>query len=86
MICEICQKEVKLKNSVICSDKCKNIRLKVIRIGNKLFPTPGCESCLGDLHQSCTDKCNKEFRESMNCFKELWSLIRLVYPKKEANP
>lgn len=82
MKCEICQKEVKLKNSCVCSKRCSSIRAKLFELERKYFPTNGCENCLGDLHQGCTEQCNKEFRESLAFGTDLYSLIHLIYPKK----
>lgn len=81
--CEICGKK-SIKNKVICSDKCGEIRQKLIDLGRKYFPTNGCDNCWGDLHQGCTEQCQKEFRESLEFGKDLWSLIRIIYPNKES--
>jgi len=84
MRCEICQKDVpKEKNSVVCSDKCLAIRQKLFDLDKKYFPTHGCDNCWGDLHQGCSAQCRKEFRESLEFGKDLWSIIRLIYPLKE---
>jgi len=80
--CEICGK-TPMKNSVICSEKCKAVRLRIMEIGNKYFPTYGCDNCWGDLHEGCTEQCKKEFRESGEFGKDLWSIIRLIFPKEK---
>lgn len=82
MKCEICNIEIpKEKNSVVCSDKCQEIRLLIFKIGDKYFPTNGCDNCWGDLHQGCSEQCRKEFRESLKFGQDLWSIIHLIYPK-----
>ena len=82
MKCEICHTEVdKEKNSVVCSDKCLEIRSKIFELIDKYFPTNGCDNCWGDLHGVCTEQCQKEFRESLEFGKDLWSLINIIYPK-----
>jgi hypothetical protein len=65
IICEICNKEVTLNNSVVCSEKCASIRSKIMEIRNKYFPTNGCDNCRGDLHQGCSEQCNREFEASL---------------------
>jgi len=83
MKCEICNSEIpKDKNSVVCSEICSSIRTKMIKIKRKYFPTNGCQNCWGDLHQGCSEQCKKEFREASIFNKDLWSLIRLIYPEK----
>jgi len=84
MKCEICKNEVaKEKNSVVCSVKCVAIRKRLFEIGDKYFHTNGCENCWGDLHQGCTKQCKGEFRSSLEFGKDLWSIIRLIYPTEE---
>jgi len=78
MKCVICKKEA-MENSVICSDKCAKIRLKLFELDNKYFPTHGCDNCWGDLHQGCTEKCRREFDESRKFGKDLWSLVHLIF-------
>lgn len=88
MSCEICGKPVK-KNSVVCSERCQWVRLKKFELSNKYFPTKGCANCWGDLHQGCTAECVEEFRKAHEFSKDLWSLIRIIYPKpapKERQP
>lgn len=81
MKCVICQKEIKLENSIVCSEKCQKIRVKLLEIEGKYFPTHGCENCWGDLHQGCTEQCDREFKASYEFGKDFWSIIRLIYPK-----
>lgn len=82
MRCEICNKEAK-KNLVICSsEKCSKVRLEIFRLIDKYFPTHGCDNCWGDLHQGCTEQCNKEFRESGKFAGDLWSLVHLNYENR----
>ena len=78
--CHICNKEVpREKNSVVCSDKCSRIRQRLGEIQVKYFPTHGCENCWGDLHQGCTDLCNREFRKAREFGSDLQSIIDLFY-------
>ena len=80
MKCDVCKTEIpREKNSVVCSDKCSRIRKRLAEIEHKYFPTHGCDNCWGDLHQGCTDQCNREFRESLKFGQDLWSIIRLIY-------
>lgn len=80
MLCEICKIEVpNEKNSVVCSEKCKAVRQKLFDLGNKYFPTHGCDNCWGDLHQGCSTQCQKEFRESLEFGQDLYSIIKLIY-------
>lgn len=84
MKCEICKKELSQeKNSVVCSDKCSAVRKRILEIGDKYFPTHGCDNCWGDLHQGCTEQCKREFREAGEFFGDLWSIIQLIYPENE---
>jgi hypothetical protein len=79
MKCEICKKEVgPRKNSVVCSDKCKDIRKLIFELEDKYFPRHGCENCWGDLHQGCTEQCKKEFRECQEFGTDLWKLVRKI--------
>ena len=82
MRCEICKKEA-LENKVICSEQCAKIRLKIFELGDKYFPTHGCDNCWGDLRQGCTEQCRKEFKEGGDFMSDLWSLIKLIYSKKD---
>jgi len=75
--CEVCGKPSK-KNSVICSDHCAKIRLELFRLSDKYFPTHGCDNCLGDLHQGCTEECNEEFRKGREFFGDMWTFVKLI--------
>lgn len=78
MICEVCQKKEAQKNLVICSDYCGEVRKAIFELDRKYFPTNGCDNCLGDLHNGCSEQCNKEFRESLAFGTDLWKLARLI--------
>jgi len=80
--CVVCGKPAK-KNIIVCSDHCQNIRLKIFELGDKYFPTNGCDNCWGDLHQGCTEQCKKEFKESGEFLGDLWSLTNLILNRKE---
>lgn len=86
--CEICQKPA-AKNLVICSDnRCAEIRKKIFELKDKYTPTNGCVNCWGDLHSGCSEQCKREFSKSLEFGKDLWSIIRIIYPKQslsEAN-
>ena len=89
--CEICKKEVPtegvlksglpLKNSVVCSDRCSEIRQRLFNLQDKYFPTHGCDNCWGDLHQGCSEECKIERGSSFKFGKDLWDLIHLIYPR-----
>jgi len=80
MKCEICHEEIQdRKNSVVCSEKCNQIRLKVYEIIQKHKPTNGCDNCWGDLHQGCTEQCKKEGKEAFELAQDIWKLVRLIY-------
>lgn len=82
MKCVVCQKLLPLENnSIVCSDECQKIRLRMLELGNKYFPVNGCKNCWGDLRHGCSEKCRKEFREAGKFGQELWSIIRLIYPE-----
>ena len=80
MKCEICGNEA-MENSVVCSDKCQQVRLKRFEILNKYTPTHGCDNCWGDLHVGCSSKCQEEFRIMGELSKDLWGLIHLITEK-----
>lgn len=80
--CDVCGKPSR-ENSIVCSKRCQDTRLKLFELERKYFPTNGCDNCWGDLHQDCTEQCKREFRESLEFGKDLWSLIRLIYPKHQ---
>lgn len=83
MKCDVCKAEIpRERNSVVCSDKCSNIRKRIFELDRKYFPTHGCDNCWGDLHRGCTEQCKKEFRESREFGQDLWSLVRLMYDGK----
>ena len=77
MKCEVCKKEA-MKNSIVCSDHCAEIRLKIIELDNKYFPTNGCDNCWGDLHNGCSQRCRNEFSQSLKFGRDLWDLTRLI--------
>ncbi len=80
MKCVVCNNEVKKEiNSIICSDKCSFLRTRIIRFQDKHYPTNGCDNCRGDLRQSCSVQCKKEFKESHEFGIELWSIVHLIY-------
>ena len=82
MECVICKTEIPItmKNSIVCSDRCESIGNKLNDINKKYFPTNGCDNCWSDLHHGCSEKCNKEFADSLEFGQDLWSIIRLIYP------
>ena len=75
--CEVCGRKA-MRNSIVCSDECQEVRLKRHRILDKYTPTHGCDNCWGDLHQGCTNECKAEFKLMGELSQDLWSLIRLV--------
>jgi len=75
MKCEVCGNEAR-KNSVVCSDHCQEIRLKVFRLVDKYFPTNGCDNCWSDLHTGCSEKCKREFSDAMKFGQDVWELVR----------
>lgn len=80
MKCQICKKEVpKSLNSIVCSEKCNAVRLKIFELIHKYYPSNGCPNCWGDLHQGCTDVCKKESLDAHNFAMDLWKLIHLNY-------
>jgi predicted nucleic acid-binding Zn ribbon protein len=82
--CDVCFTPVpREKNSIVCSDECQNVRLKIFELERKYTPTNGCDNCWGDLYQGCTEQCKREFREALEFGKDLWSLVRTIYPKTE---
>ena len=78
MKCQVCKIKEAENNSIVCSEKCNQIRLKIIELSNKYTPTNGCDNCLGDLYQGCTDKCKNEFKLSSKFIKDLYSIVRLA--------
>ena len=75
--CEICGKPP-MKNSIVCSEKCQEVRLKRHEILNKYTPTHGCDNCRSDAHVGCTEECEAEFRKMGELSDDLWKLIGLV--------
>ena len=75
--CGVCKRKAK-ENLVVCSDECQKVRLEMSRLSEKYSPTKGCENCWGDLHQGCTRRCKKEFRESRKLYEDMRSLVELV--------
>ena len=78
--CDVCNNK-STENSVVCSDACQEIRLKMFKIGDKYAPTHGCDNCWGDLHQGCSSKCKEEFRLGRELSTDLWELVHLVTKK-----
>jgi len=82
MKCEICEKEIDPKrNSVVCSDNCKEIRLRRLQIMDKYAHPNGCDNCWGDFHSGCTSQCKSEFQKYGELGQDLMELIRLVQQK-----
>lgn len=82
MNCEICQLPA-AKNLVICADtRCAEARQKLFELQRKYAPTNGCDNCWSDVRE-CSEQCRKEFLESSKLSRDLWSIIRIMYPKKE---
>ena len=77
MKCRICGRKAK-KNSIVCSDECQDIRLKMRELDKKYFPTNGCDNCWSDAHVGCTTKCKEEFRKSREFIQDMWSLVKLL--------
>ncbi len=82
MKCQVCP-NASQENSVVCSDKCQEIRLQVFKIGDKYAPTHGCANCWGDLHEGCTTKCKEEFRVGGELGSDLWGLVHLITNKEK---
>ena len=81
MKCVVCEKEA-LKNKIICSEQCSEIRLKVFNLMDKYFPTNGCDNCWGDLGGRCSDECHKEFSNARKFGQDLWNLVILTLNNK----
>ena len=79
--CDVCDKE-RADNSVVCSDNCSTIRKMIFDLEKEYFPTNGCDNCLGDLHNGCSEQCKKEFRESMKFGTKLWELVHYITKHK----
>jgi hypothetical protein len=78
MKCYVCKIKEAKSGSTVCSERCHEISLLIRRLADICTPTPGCENCLGDLHQGCTDKCRSEFKLSYYFVSELYKLVRTV--------
>ena len=81
MKCEVCKTKESEKNTVVCSEKCNEIRLEIIRLANKYTPTNGCENCWGDLGQGCTYECKDEFKKATEFVEELQRIVRVSFNK-----
>jgi hypothetical protein len=77
MKCQVCKINESKPNCIVCSDRCNKIRLEINRLVDKYKHTNGCENCLGDLDQGCTEICKNEFKEAHEFVNELYSLIRI---------
>lgn len=77
LLCAVCRSRNAEKNNIVCSDKCNEIRLRIIKLTSKYTPTNGCDNCWGDLHQGCTNKCKEEFKVAGEFVKELYELVRV---------
>ncbi len=78
MECEICKKEA-MKNKVVCSDHCAEVRDRLFDLIDRYTPTNGCDNCWGDLHDGCSEQCMKEFHEARIFATDLWGLVRLIF-------
>ena len=78
MKCQVCKVHDAEKNTIVCSDNCNDIRLRIIVLSDKYTPTNGCENCWGDLGIVCTDKCQDEFNKSHVFITELFCFVRLA--------
>ena len=78
MKCQICKTREAISNSLVCSERCATIRLKIMELSNRYTPCNGCDNCWGDLHQGCTDKCREEFTKSSEFGRELFFLVQLA--------
>ena len=83
MKCIICKKEIKIEvdkpTSTVCSGNCTEAYKMINEFEKKYFPTHGCDNCWGDLHQGCTEKCRKEFRQSFEFGQGLWEIIHKIF-------
>lgn len=80
MKCQVCKEEIAdTFNSVVCSDNCNEVRLKIIELASKFFPANGCPNCRGDLHQGCTEICKKETLDRHRFAQDLWLFVRFIY-------
>lgn len=74
-----------MQNSIVCSERCQQVRLRKLELNEKYYPTNGCDNCWGDLGGSCTLECREEFRKAHEFSKDLWSLIRVIHPAPKEN-
>ena len=83
MECVICHKPLEHDSrSTVCDEPCLDIHKKVMDLTFKYANPKGCANCWGDLYQGCTDECKLEFRKYGEFMKDVWSLVRIVYPAK----
>lgn len=75
--CDVCGKK-RMKNIVVCSDRCADIHLLAYQLSDKYFPTNGCDNCWGDLHHGCSEKCKQEFRDSLKHGQDVWRLVHFI--------
>ena len=76
MKCQIC-KIKETSNSIVCSDRCNEIRLTIIKLSNTYTPTNGCKNCWGELRQGCSEECKKEFKKAAEFISELYSIVNI---------
>lgn len=81
MKCEICKTEETLKNKVICSEGCGEIRQMIFDLEEKYFPCNGCDNCWGDLHNGCSAQCRKEMEDNLEFGTDLWKLVQFIISK-----
>ena len=77
MKCQVCRIKEAETLSIVCSDRCDKIRLKIIELSDRYTPTPGCENCHGDLGVGCTTECINQFQAARSLISELYSLVRI---------
>lgn len=81
--CTVCGTElVKPYRSTLCGGICVDIHRKFMDLTFKYAHPTGCENCWGDLHGRCSDECIRTMKEYGEFMKDLWSLVRIVYPRK----
>jgi len=78
MKCQVCKTKEAREGSIVCSDKCNTIRLKILSLVNKYTPTHGCDNCWGDLHETCSLKCIEETERAREFTTDLYSFIRII--------
>lgn len=68
----------------------KTLQEEAREFQKKYFPTHGCDNCLGDLHEGCSEKCKSEFRAYGECSRimqlidEAYALGKEEQRKKDA--